>query len=46
MLSKYCIEIADRYGIKVGGVSKLTPNLCDKMRYVIHCKCLLYYLSL
>ena len=30
MLSKYCSDIADKYGIKVGGVSKLVPNLGDK----------------
>ena len=29
MLSKYCSDIADKYGIKVGGVSKLVPNLRD-----------------
>ena len=30
MLSKYCSAIAHKYGIKVGGVSKLVPNLRDK----------------
>ena len=30
MLSKYCSDIADEYGIKVGGVSKSVPNLRDK----------------
>ena len=30
MLSKYCSDIADKYGITVGGVSKLVPNLRDK----------------
>ena len=30
MLSKYCSDIADKHGIKVGGVSKLVPNLKDK----------------
>ena len=30
MLSKYCKDIVDRYGIKVGGVRKLSPNLYDK----------------
>ena len=30
MLSKYCSDIADEYGIKVGGVIKLVPNLRDK----------------
>ena len=46
MLSGYCRNIADRYGIKVGGVKKLLPNLVDKIRYVIHYKNLWYYLSL
>ena len=26
MLSKYCSDIADKYGIKIGGVNKLVPN--------------------
>ena len=26
MLSKYCFDIADKYGIKIGGVNKLVPN--------------------
>ena len=30
MFSKYYSDIADKYGIKVGGVSKLVPNLRDK----------------
>ena len=30
MLSKYCSDIAGKYGIKVGGVSTLVPNLRDK----------------
>ena len=30
MLLKYCSDIADKYGIKVGGVSKLVPNLRHK----------------
>ena len=46
MLSSYCREIADRYGIKVGGVNKLIPNLGDKVRYFVHYKNLQYYLSL
>ena len=29
MLSKYCSEIANKYGMKVGGVKKLVPNLRD-----------------
>ena len=36
MLSKYCSDIADQYGIKVGGVKKSIPNLKDKTKYVVH----------
>ena len=46
MLSKYCSDIANEYGIKVGGVRKLIPNLGDKVKYVVNYKNLLYYLSL
>ena len=44
MLSKYCSDIADKYGIKVGGVSKLVPHLRDKKKYVVHYKNLQLYL--
>ena len=27
MLSKYCTDIADEYGIKIAGFNKLVPNL-------------------
>ena len=30
ILSKYCSNIADKYGIKVSGVNKLVPNLRNK----------------
>ena len=30
ILSKYCSDIADNYGIKIGGVSKLVPNLREE----------------
>ena len=30
MLSKYCFDIANKYGIKIGGVHKLAPNLRNK----------------
>ena len=43
MLNK---DIADWYGIKVGGVKKLIPNLGNKIKYVVHYKNLLYYFSL
>ena len=46
MFSKYCKDIVDRSDIKVGGVKKLIPNLYDKVRYVVHYKNLIYYLSL
>ena len=46
MLSGYCKDVADKYGIKVGGVKELIPNLGDKVKYVIHYKNLEYYLSL
>ena len=45
-MSKYCSDIANNYGIKVGGVNKLIPNLRDKVKYVVHYKNLQYYLSL
>ena len=47
ILSRYCFDIADKYGIKVGGVSKLVPNLKDKKKkYIIHNRNLPLYLSL
>ena len=46
MLSKNCGEIADWYGIKVGGVKKLIPNIGDKIEHVVHYENLKYYLSL
>ena len=36
MLSKYCSNIANKYGIKIGGVNKLVPNLGSKSKYVVH----------
>ena len=46
MLSRYCSDIANKYGIKVGGVTKLVPNLRNKSKYVVHYKNLQLYLSL
>ena len=46
MLSKYCSDIADEYGIKIGGVNKLFPNLGNKRKYVVHYINLQLYLSL
>ena len=32
MLSKYCSDIANKYGIKIGGVNKLVLNLRKKKK--------------
>ena len=45
MLWKYCSDIADKYEIKVGGVSNLVINLRGK-KYIIHYRNLQLYLSL
>ena len=45
-MSDYCKKIADKYGIKVGDVKKLIPNLVDKSNYIDHYKNLQLYLSL
>ena len=39
-------KMSDEYGIKVGGVMKLIPNLGDKTNYVLHYKNLQLHLSL
>ena len=46
MLSKYSSDIANEYGIKIGGADKLVPNLGDKSKYVVHYRNLQLYLSL
>ena len=46
MLSGYCKKIADEYGIRVGDVMKLIPNLSSKTNYVVHERKLQLYLSL
>ena len=46
MLSKYCKNIADEYGIKVGHVKKLILNLSNKTKYALHYRNLQLYLSL
>ena len=46
MLSSYCLEIAKKYGVKVGNVAKIIPNLKDKSCYVLHYRVLQLYVSL
>ena len=46
MLSNYCFSIANEYGIKIGGVKKLVPNLGNKSKYVVDYRILQLYLPL
>ena len=46
MLSDYCLDIAEKYSIKVGDISKLVPNLFNKSCYVLHYWALQLYVSL
>ena len=46
MLLEYCSNIANKYGIKIGGVNKLVPNLGNKSKYVLHYRNLHSYLTL
>ena len=47
MLSPYCRGIENKYGMKVGDVKKLIPNLGKKgLYYVVHYRNLQLYLSL
>ena len=46
MFSNYCFSIANEYGIKIGGVNKLVPNLSNKSKYIAHYRNLQLYLSL
>ena len=46
MLSNYCFSMANEYGIKIGGVNKLVPNLGNKRKYVVHYRNLQLHLSL
>ena len=46
MLSDYCLNIAEKCGVKVGEVAKLIPNLRDKSCYVLHYRTLQLYVSL
>ena len=46
MLSKYCFNIPNKYGIKICGVNKLVPNLGNKSKYFVHYRNLQLHLSL
>ena len=45
-VSNNMLSIADEYGIKVGNVKKLIPNLNNKTKYVLYYRNLHLYLSL
>ena len=38
MSSNHCSNIANKYGIEIGSVNKLVPNLSNKSKYVVHYK--------
>ena len=38
MLSNYCSNVANDYGIKIDSVNKSVPNLSNKNKYVFHYK--------
>ena len=46
MLPKFCIDIAKKYGIKVGDVKELVPSLGNESKYVVHYRNLQLSLSL
>ena len=46
MLSPYCKNIEEKYGISIGQVNKLIPTVSDKKNYVLHYRNLQLYLSL
>ena len=46
MLSKYYLNIANKYGIKIDEVNKSVSNLDNKSKYVVHYRNLQLYLSL
>lgn len=46
MLSPYCKQIQEKFGISIGQVSKLVPTLLNKTKYVLHYRHLQLYLEL
>ena len=36
MLSNYCKNIGNYYGLKIGNVNTLVPNLGNKSKYILH----------
>ena len=46
MFSDYYKKLADEYGIKVGDVKQLIPNLSDKTNYAVYYRNLWLFLSL
>ena len=46
IFSNYCSSIVNEYGIKIGCVNKLVPNLGNKSKYILHYRNLQLYLSL
>ena len=46
MLSPYCKNIQEQFGISIGRVAKLIPTLSSKKNYVLHYRNLQLYLSL
>ena len=46
ILSNYCSNSANEYGIQISSVNKLVPNLANKSIYVFHYKNHQLYLSL
>ena len=46
MFPNYCNNVANEYGIKIGGVNKLAPNLGNESKYLLHNRNLQLHLSL
>ena len=46
MLSEYCQNISEKYGISIGLVHKLIPTLSKKEKYVLHYRNLQLYIDL